>query len=160
MTIVISKPKIDDIYQIRDLIRKRINWMDEVGIDQWNNTLYLERYPYDYFVDNIDYFYIAKLGNRIVAFMAAYTEDDRWPDKKNAFYIHHLTADPDYKGVGNQMMDFIESEAVIKGVDYIRLDSAIGNIKLEDYYTKRGYKEYGRCEDGLYKGILREKKVL
>lgn len=160
MTIVISKPKEDDIHQIRELIRKRIVWMDEVGINQWNKTSYLERYPYDYFIDNIDYFYVAKADNEIVGFMAAYIEDDRWPDKKNAYYIHHLTSDPEYAGVGSQMMDFIESEAVIKGVDYIRLDSAVGNSKLEDYYTRRGYIEYGKCEDGLYKGILREKKVL
>lgn len=160
MPIVISKAKIDDIHQIRNLIRKRIDWMNEVGIDQWNKTFYLERYPYDYFVDNIEYFYVARIENKIIGFMAAYSKDDRWPDKKNAYYIHHLTADPDYKGVGHQMMDFIESEAVIKGVDYIRLDSAFGNIKLKEYYAKRGYVEYGECVDGLYKGILREKKVI
>ena len=41
----------------------------------------------------------------------------------------------------------------------MRLDSAVGNKTLETYYTSRGYVEAGRCKDGLYEGILRQKKL-
>ena len=35
--------------QVFDLIRQRIAWMDERGIQQWNHPGYLRRYPLDYF---------------------------------------------------------------------------------------------------------------
>lgn len=34
-----------------ELIDERIEWMNAVGIDQWNNNHYHERYPKEYFLD-------------------------------------------------------------------------------------------------------------
>ena len=34
-----------------ELIAERIEWMNAVGIDQWNNNHYHERYPKEYFLD-------------------------------------------------------------------------------------------------------------
>ena len=152
----ITKPSIDDIDEIMSLIDSRIKWMDEVGINQWNKTHYFERYPKEYFINNIDYFYIAKKENKIVGFLAAYLEDERWPDQKDAFYIHHLTVDIKEKGLGIIMLKYMEDEARKYKKEAIRLDSAIGNTKLEKYYSDLGYKEKGYCKDGLYNGILRE----
>ena len=45
------------------------------------------------------------------------------------------------------------------GKRYMRLDSAVGNKTLEDYYASRGYVEAGCCQDGLYEGILRQKEL-
>ena len=42
----------------------------------------------------------------------------------------------------------------------MRLDSAIGNKNLENYYASRGYRSAGFCKDGLYEGVLREKKLI
>jgi hypothetical protein len=41
----------------------------------------------------------------------------------------------------------------------MRLDSAVGNKNLERFYASRGYVEAGTCKDGLYEGILRQKKL-
>lgn len=39
----------DDIKDILSLIKLRIKWMDEKGIEQWNKTDYLNSYPSEYF---------------------------------------------------------------------------------------------------------------
>lgn len=38
-----------DIKDILSLIKLRIKWMDEKGIEQWNKTDYLNCYPSEYF---------------------------------------------------------------------------------------------------------------
>ena len=157
---IITKPNIDDVDEIMSLIDSRIKWMDKVHIEQWNKTHYFERYPKEYFINNIEYFYIAKKENKIVGFLAAYTQDERWPNQRNGYYIHHLTIDLNEKGLGIIMLKYMEEEAKINNKEVIRLDSAVGNKKLEKYYTDLGYKEVGTCIDGLYKGILREKEIV
>ena len=41
----------------------------------------------------------------------------------------------------------------------VRLDCAENNPFLNDYYEKHGYKEKGKCSDGEYHGILRQKII-
>ena len=53
-----------------------------------------------------------------------------------------------------------EEYCIKQGKRYLRLDSAVGNQTLEEYYTSRGYVEAGQCVDGLYRGILRQKKLI
>ena len=47
--IYIRKATLFDIDSIIKVIQDRIDWMDEVGIEQWNKTSYLEVYPREYF---------------------------------------------------------------------------------------------------------------
>ena len=52
----------DDIEKIRNLIAKRIEWMNEVGIKHWNEFDYLNIYSYEYFESMIEneFFYVAE----------------------------------------------------------------------------------------------------
>ena len=61
--------------------------------------------------------------------------------------------------MGTVFLEEAEKYTKAQGKAYMRLDSAIGNETLERYYVSRGYTEAGRCVDGLYKGILRQKKL-
>ncbi|MBR6558969.1 MAG: hypothetical protein IKT70_08160 [Clostridia bacterium] len=45
------------------------------------------------------------------------------------------------------------------GIKFFRLDSAVGNDKLEKYYSDMGFTPAGVCVDGLYTGVLRQKKL-
>ena len=69
---------------------------------------------------------------------------------------------PSTKELDEQHQAFLEKAeeyTASRGKQYLRLDSAVGNKTLEDYYESRGYRTVGTCVDGLYEGILRQKKL-
>lgn len=146
------------------LIMGRVAWMDEVGIRQWNTTKYDERYPLDYYETRRqlgELFVLAdRATGRIVCVGALFHEDERWPDPASALYLHHLASHVDARGMGSVFLQKAEEYTAAQGKRYLRLDSAVGNKTLENYYTSRGYTEAGCCKDGLYEGILRQKKLI
>ena len=100
-------------------------------------------------------------------------EDERWPDgvpredaagqtvpAADAYYLHHFaTAVGSPKGVGGTFLQALEDCAAEQGKEWFRLDSADDNETLETYYTARGYEPAGACVDGLYTGVLRQKRL-
>lgn len=44
---------LEDVPTILALLQKRIDWMDEKGLYQWNKTAYLTVYPAEYFAERI-----------------------------------------------------------------------------------------------------------
>ena len=144
-----------------DLIMRRVAWMDTVGIRQWNTTKYDQRYPLHYYemrrqMDELFVLEDTQTGT-LVCVGALFHEDERWPEPAKALYLHHFASDVSAKGIGDVFLKEAERYAAQMGMQYMRLDSAIGNKTLENYYTSRGYVEAGRCVDGLYQGILRQK---
>ena len=160
---IFRKALQQEIPEVFGLIMRRVAWMDRVGIRQWNTTKYDERYPLDYYEmrrQRDELFVLEdRAAGRILCVGALFHEDERWPDPESAYYLHHLAAEVDAKGAGSIFLQMAEDYTASQGKKYLRLDSAVGNRTLEDYYTSRGYVEAGRCTDGLYEGILREKKL-
>ena len=145
------------------LIMSRVAWMDRVGIQQWNMTKYDECYPLAYYetrrqMEELFVLEEASTG-KLVCVGALFHEDARWPDAESAYYLHHLAADLGAKGAGSVFLQLAEDYTASQGKQYLRLDSAVDNPVLAQYYTSRGYREAGRCVDGLYEGILRQKKL-
>ena len=152
----------EEIQAVFDLIMGRVAWMDVVGIRQWNTTKYDQRYPLDYYEmrrQKEELFVLTDQQDQILAVGALLHEDERWPEHASAYYLHHLASRVDAKGCGSIFLQMAEDYTAQMGKTYMRLDSAIGNKNLEQYYTSRGYVEAGRCSDGLYHGILRQKKL-
>ena len=152
-----------EIQTVFDLIMGRVAWMDTVGIRQWNATKYDERYPLHYYEQRRQQEELFVLEERatgqIVSVGALFHEDERWPDSESAFYLHHLASRVDKQGTASIFLQLAEEYTAGCGKQFLRLDSAVGNKTLEAYYTSRGYVEAGRCTDGLYEGILRQKKL-
>lgn len=160
-TYVFRQAQQDEVKKIFDLIMERVSWMDQVGIHQWNDTKYDERYPFSYYEmrrQKGELFVLEQAGE-LLCVGALFHEDERWPDPENAYYLHHFASGVDHKGMGTVFLEEAEKYTKAQGKAYLRLDSAIGNKTLEEYYASRGYTEAGRCVDGLYKGILRQKKL-
>ncbi len=151
----------EEIPAVFDLIMGRVAWMDRVGIHQWNDTKYDERYPMDYYEQRRrqgELFVLERAGE-LLCVGALFHTDERWPEQAEAYYLHHFASRVDAAGVGSIFLQEAESYTKQQGKTYLRLDSAVGNRTLENYYTSRGYREAGTCVDGLYKGILRQKKL-
>lgn len=165
---VFRKIKEEEIPVMFSIILSRMKWMDEVGIDQWNNTFYDEVYPVSYYEEHRkagEVFVLEEISTgEIVSAAVLKNEDDRWEHiadygTKSAFYLHNFCSRIDKRGTGKIFLDFAEEYARICEKDVFRLDSADDNKILEAYYESRGYIPKGFCIDGLYKGILREKNI-
>ena len=143
------------------LVMSRVAWMDRVGIHQWNDTKYDQRYPLYYYEQKAKdgELFVLEEDGEFLCVGALFREDVRWPERAKALYLHHFAAKVDLKGIGSRFLEEAENYAKAQGMEYMRLDSAIGNKNLENYYAFRGYTECGRCQDGLYHGILRQKKL-
>ncbi len=151
-----------------DIILSRMKWMDTVGIKQWNVTIYDEVYPMSYYEEKRqkgEVFVLAHpVNGEIAAAAVLKSEDERWdsvPEIKDepAFYLHNFATHIGAKGAGSVFLGLAEEYAKNQGKKYFRLDSADDNKILERYYTEKGYRPVGECIDGLYKGILRQKKI-
>lgn len=156
----ITKATPADIPQIMQLLQKRIDWMDDMGLYQWNKTHYLDCYPASYFEEKIrgELVLVAREGADLTAVMALFSHDPRWQDDGvTAYYVHHLATDPQHPGLGRTMLDYAEQYARAGGRQALRLDSQLVNGKLSRYYEALGYRPVGQCVDGEYVGILREK---
>ena len=160
---IFRQAKEEEIDTVFALIRSRMAWMDEIGVRLWNATKYDERYPRHYYQmrqQRGELFVLeeAQTG-QIHCVGGLMREDDRWTDGMPAIYLHHFASRTDHKGTGSIFLEMAEQYAKAQGIPYFRLDSAVGNEKLERYYGNRGYVPVGDCKDGLYVGILRQKKL-
>ncbi len=154
----------DELSSMFSLILDRMKWMDDVGIKQWNETEYDKVYPLSYYEECRQlgeiFVLVDKTSGELCAVGALKATDARWVDPiGKAFYLHHFASRTDKAGLGSLFLKHAEGHAKSEGAEFFRLDSAVGNGKLERYYTTRGYRPVGECVDGAYYGILREKKL-
>lgn len=161
--------KAEEIPLMFKLITDRMKWMDDNGIKQWNVTFYDEVYPVSYYEKRHrmgEVFVLEeKCSGDIAAVGVLKKEDERWETvqeytEKSAYYLHNFASDPKKNGAGEVFLYYAEKYALSRKMEYMRLDSADDNKRLEEYYSEKGYIPVGCCVDGLYKGILREKKLL
>ena len=153
-----------DVETVFSLVKKRILWMDQNGIKQWNVTGYLEAYPIEYYKMQEQQGHLYVLHDQaetVVGAVVLLEEDDRWTDRmdSSAFYIHNLVTDSEVHGAGSFLIEETEKMAIQSGKEFIRLDCAADNSFLNQYYEDHGYLLAGTCKDGPYIGNRREKKL-
>ena len=159
---VASKSDLEIVFQ---LIEQRIELMNRVGIKQWNETNYCEVYPKTYYerLMRQGRLYVLKSNqtHRVIGAVACFDQDERWCDTKevSAYYLHHLVTDYREKGVGHILLKEIEGVARKHKKHCLRLDCAMDNERLNQYYEEQGFLWCGQCEEGLYRGNLREKTL-
>lgn len=155
-----DKYVVEDIYK---LVQERIAWMDKVGIKQWNVTNYKNRYPKEYYMKQVEdktlYVLKQKCDNKVVGAVVCFEEDERWENSGDipAYYLHNFVTDINIKGAGREILRLVEKLALSNNKKFVRLDCIRGNEKLNNYYEENGYVLAGECQDGPYKGNLREK---
>ena len=153
-----------DVEPVFSLYEKRVGWMDEAGVDQWNRTDYLHAYHIAYYrrQQALGNLYVMRDGGaRVLGAVVLLQEDPRWSGQPAcaAYYVHNLVTDPAVRGVGAQLLLQAEALALRQGKACVRLDCAEDNAFLNAYYEARGYRTVGTCRDGLYRGRLREKRL-
>ena len=146
--------------QFFEIIKKRIRWMDEVGIKHWNILNYTEVYPLEHYLEHVKTgrLWVLCEGARVLGGAVLYETDDFWADTPcdTAYYVHRFATDTDAKGIGREILKCIYETAKNHGKTRIRLDCSVDNPNLNNYYESAGYLPNGTCTDGPYVGIRRE----
>ena len=153
-----------DVAPIYELIRARIAWQEENGIEGWNQTSYLDRYPPVYFTEQCHagtLYVLRGEDGRLCGAVVLLEEDVRWDGYPTlpAYYVHNLVSAPDAQGAGSEILRRTEQLARAHGKACVRLDCKRGNEAINRYYERAGYLACGECADGPYHGILREKTL-
>lgn len=76
--------------------------------------------------------------------------DSKGPKQRNA------TA-PTEKGTGHRLLEEAKKMAIRHGKHFIRIDCAVDNPVLNDYYRAMGYETVCKCTHGPHVGNLRQK---
>lgn len=152
--------KKEEITDILSIIEERCNWLKENGIHQWANN-YVGKYNANYFEKAMimHKLFIVKQGGEIVGSFLLKEEDKTyWNNIEPAYYIHHLATKLGYKGVGAEILTYIEKLARENKKEYIRLDCKKSNIELNQYYQNQGFQYKGSGEEP-YSYNLWEKRI-
>jgi GNAT superfamily N-acetyltransferase len=84
------------------------------------------------------------IDNQIVCnWTITYTDKEIWEDKDNddAIYIHRITTHKDFRGQRfiDNIVKWARGYVLVKGRQYIRLDTLGNNAKLIQHYTSAGF---------------------
>ena len=156
----------EDVQDVYGLIATRVKWMDDNNIIQWNTTDYLNVYPLTYYQQHQREGRLFKMVNsdtgRLLGVMVLVDVDTRWPgyEAMDSFFVHNFATVPGENGIGSLMLKEAENYAIINGKSYLRLDCPSHSQILNAYYEAKGYIHVGSCVDGLYRGKLREKRLI
>ena len=158
--------KQEDVTDVFSIIEKRVNWMEEKGLKQWNTTDYLNTYPISYFLahQKAGNLYVAKdiKTSTILGVMVLMPSDPRWEGYNgfDSYFVHNFASDPSVRNIGASMLLKAEIIAAEHGKAFLRLDCPFDNVYLNHFYESKGYQFIGECLDGPYRGNRREKKLI
>lgn len=144
------------------LIKKRVRWMDDKSLSQWNTNGYLEAYPLEYYREQqrVGNLYVLEKQGDIVGTAVLLEQDERWPEMTDeAYYIHNFATLPSEKGTGRLILELVEELAAEQGKEAVRLDCNVDSPELNNYYGSKGYEERGTFNEGRYRGVRREKRL-
>lgn len=148
-----------ELMNVISIIKKRIKWMDEKGMKQWNDGDYLEYYSPSYFLSKIQNkeMLAMKENGKTIGIVGFFYDDERWNHDDSYVYLHHLATDPEYHGIGKTFVKVCEDIAKQMNKLGIRLDCQKGNDAINRFYDDMGYLSKGEIISGGYVGIRKEK---
>lgn len=152
-----------DVEDVFNIIKERIKWMDKVGIKQWNVTDYCTRFPKEHYINKMktNNLYVLRQtkDDKIVGAVVCFDIDERWLDHLEvpAYYLHNFVTHPDVKGAGKIILKCMEEHALNNNKKALRLECAMDNSGINNYYEQNGFTLVGLCDDGPYTWNRREK---
>lgn len=136
--------------EVRELYKKRAEWLRERGINQWNDvdTRYSAERLMQLALDKI--LYALEHGGKIIAAGCIFSQDKMWEDtefkNKDVYYIHGLVSDSEFVSgtmakAGKMFLKFVEAKALLNDKTHICLDCRKENIPLNNFYEAFGFVE-------------------
>ena len=107
--------------------------------------------------------YLFRMGGQPVGTMVLqWSDEEAWGDvPEDAGYVHWLAVRRDHagRGLGNEFLDWAEDRTVRSGKRCLRLDCAVSNRALNEYYERAGFSFRGWASVWGLEVSLYEKKV-
>lgn len=136
----------DDVTAIADLRSHLVDWMHDLGIDQWHHgEVGHERIREQ--VTRQEWWLLRIPDGAVAATIRILDEDPTiWgPSGRRALYLHGLMVGRRYAGLrlGQQLLAWGAAQARAQAVELLRLDCVASNRALCDYYVRRGFNRVG-----------------
>ncbi len=98
--------------------------------------------------------WLADVNGKVVGVLVQY-------ETETGFYIDTVAVNPIYQGtgVGKELLQFAEQEALRRGYDSIYLCTNVNMIENQQFYPRIGYVEYDRKLDEGYNRIFYRKTL-
>ncbi|MBQ8572013.1 MAG: GNAT family N-acetyltransferase [Ruminococcus sp.] len=150
MNIIYRKPTEDEIFKIYQHYVRVITYMQENGIDQWDE-LYPNSADIAADIANGD-LWVGEDDGKLLCTFAVNNECEeeynacKWQFPNEPYIVvHRLAVNPKYhhQGVAKSSMEFLEKSAKAKGIRTIRLDTFCGNPAGCALYEGLGFKVIG-----------------
>ena len=158
-----SRAREADSEQIFGLINRRIEWLRQMGIPQWDKIGYWKAFPKEYYMDAIRsgrLYVLRDEDTDAVAAVGVISQGDRgWDDRSDAMYLHNFATEVGIRGLGEVYLNQWERLAASLGKKRLRLDCGFDNSYLDGYYLYHGFRAVGRVSEDGYEGVLREKLI-
>jgi len=120
------------IAKARAIDIKKIIEIEELS---YKNPWSREVFMIDYVFNRISHYFVARIGNKICAFIGLWIEIDR-------FHIINIAVHPDYrkKGIGTSLINFIINNAERKRMKEVYLEVRKSNEIAQNLYKKFNFK--------------------
>ncbi|NIK76842.1 GNAT superfamily N-acetyltransferase [Paenibacillus castaneae] len=158
----------EDEKSVRELILQTARWLNSMGSTQWAGLLHgQDSHNLSGAIMQGEVFAFRKADEDELAGSVILQQNPSEWDKKlwgeeavsngNAIYLHRLVINRRYsgKGLGAEMMSWVEDGIRFAGKDHIRLDCIANNEKLNRFYIQCGYTYKGETDGfSIYEKLL------
>ena len=111
--------------------------------------------------------FVTIIKNKMIGTICYYpkekTDGCNWYDQLNVASFGQFAVLPNLqrRGIGSKLLDLVEKQAEMEGVEELALDTAEGAAHLIKLYEKRGYRfiEYAKWQGTNYRSVIMSKKI-
>ncbi|WP_149095468.1 GNAT family N-acetyltransferase [Paenibacillus terrae] len=162
----------EDQAEVQELILQTARWLHSKGSTQWGRLLKgKDDHNLGGAISRGEVIIFRKSeGHSLAGSMILQQQPSAWDRKLwelneadsepgTAVYLHRLVVDSDStgKGLGRELMQWIEQGIHFTGKDRIRLDCIAGNDKLSEFYRQCGYTYIGETNGyNIFEKMLTE----
>jgi len=135
---------------IFEFLKESAVWLNEKGIDYWQNWLNPTDDDISWITEGIDnsQFYLVETETDLIGMYRLQFEDELfWGNKVDkAGYIHSFATKRTLKGegIGSKILEHIEEELKLKSYEYLRLDCGLAVKGLCRFYESYGFESVGQ----------------
>lgn len=150
---ILVRAELADVPRLLKFRTDTALWLNSLGTDQWAKP-----FPAEHIMASIRAGEVYLLKEHQAADAAATITLDRDADERlwtpeerteSALYVHKLTVDRKYAGVGlgTRLLDWAGDQAAEQGATWLRLDAWTTNTQLQAYYLGQRFRHVRTSND-------------
>ncbi len=131
------------------LLKDSAVWLNKKGIDYWQDWLNPPSNFKEWIkagFDNNEFYFVEYENDIVGMYRLQYNDEVFWGKREDkSGYIHSFTTKRSLKGkgIGKEILIYIETTLKASGMDYLRLDCSSRINGLCAYYESYGFREMG-----------------